>query len=311
MRFLRFTLLQAYISSIQKNQKKALFVINLGIFLSIFAFSTAVISFFIEKKISDIQSDLVETQIDIRSMNNIISDFQTEINTFSKYLDKEKNILNEKLFIDEFDIFRKTTSTKDFFGPFIYHNLYELNKTVDETVKSLGVNMFDKNDPFYKENIIPYLETGWDETDIEYFVNTLNELHKNFRIISRVPFNNYSFNKEPLSINDLINEINDDFNNSLNKDSILFNDYYDTLDFLDSLIYWSEEMVNVFKAMKDGQDRSVKEYEAEIINYSELERNIIFSTFIFQFLIFTIIQIFEINSVNFNLIKTKNEKKIF
>ena len=46
--------------------------------------------------------------------------------------------------------------------------------------------MFDKNDPFYKENIIPYLETGWDETDIEYFVNTLNELHKNFRIISRV-----------------------------------------------------------------------------------------------------------------------------
>ena len=114
MRFLRFTLLQAYISSIQKNQKKALFVINLGIFLSIFAFSTALISFFKEKKISDIQSDLVETQIDIRSMNNTISDFQTEINTFSKYLDKEKNILNEKLFIDEFDIFRKTTSTKDF-----------------------------------------------------------------------------------------------------------------------------------------------------------------------------------------------------
>ena len=70
-------------------------------------------------------------------------------------------------------------------------------------------------------------------------------------------------------------------------------------------------MVNVFKAMKDGQDRSVKEYEAEIINYSELERNIILYVFIFQFLIFTIIQIFEINSVNFNLIKTKNEKKIF
>ena len=69
-------------------------------------------------------------------------------------------------------------------------------------------------------------------------------------------------------------------------------------------------MVNVFKAMKDGQDRSVKSMKQKL-NYSELERNIIFSTFIFQFLIFTIFKIFEINSVNFNLIKTKNEKKIF
>jgi len=35
MRFLRLTLLQAYISSIQKNKKKALMIINIGIFFSI------------------------------------------------------------------------------------------------------------------------------------------------------------------------------------------------------------------------------------------------------------------------------------
>ena len=64
MRFLRFTLLQAYFSSIQKNKKKALLFINVGIFLSIFAFSSAAISFFIEKKISEKQTELLYLQID-------------------------------------------------------------------------------------------------------------------------------------------------------------------------------------------------------------------------------------------------------
>ena len=62
--------------------------------------------------------------------------------------------------------------------------------------------------------------------------------------------------------------------------------------------------------MKNTNDKTIQEYESEIIKFSALERKIIFSTFIFQFLIFIIIQIFEINSVNFNLIKKKNEKKI-
>ena len=73
MRFLRFTLLQSYILSIQKNKRKALLIINTGIFFSIFAFSSATVSFFIEKKISDIQNELMVTQIETRNANNMIS----------------------------------------------------------------------------------------------------------------------------------------------------------------------------------------------------------------------------------------------
>ena len=102
MRFLRFTLLQSYILSIQKNKRKALLIINTGIFLAIFAFTSATISFFIEKKISDIQNELTVSQIETRQVNNIISFFENELNTLEKFLLKEDNIKSEKRFLDVF-----------------------------------------------------------------------------------------------------------------------------------------------------------------------------------------------------------------
>ena len=126
MRFLRFTLLQAYISSIQKNKKKALLFINVGIFLSIFAFSSAAISFFIEKKISDIQNDLTSTQIEIRSDNTVIAAMENELNALSKLIDKESYQTARQRFVDEFEILNKIISAKDYYGPYIYYNLYWL-----------------------------------------------------------------------------------------------------------------------------------------------------------------------------------------
>ena len=51
MRFLRLTLLHSYFSIINKNKKKSLTLINTGIFLTLFAITSALISFFIEIKI--------------------------------------------------------------------------------------------------------------------------------------------------------------------------------------------------------------------------------------------------------------------
>ena len=66
--------------------------------------------------------------------------------------------------------------------------------------------------------------------------------------------------------------------------------------------------LDVFRSLKFGADDTISNYEKEILRYSKLERNIILSTFILQFIIFSIIQIFEINSVNFNLKKKKRKK---
>jgi len=63
--------------------------------------------------------------------------------------------------------------------------------------------------------------------------------------------------------------------------------------------------MNYLKGYKGNDDFLIEQYEKEILYYSNLERNIILTTFVFQFIIFVIIQIFEINSVNFNLKKKK------
>ena len=56
----------------------------------------------------------------------------------------------------------------------------------------------------------------------------------------------------------------------------------------------------------------IKEKEQKIIDLSNKEKNIILLTFIFQFVIFVIIQLFEVSSVNQGQIKLlkKNRKKI-
>ena len=160
MRFLRFTLLQAYISSIQKNKNKDLLFINVGIFLSIFAFSSAAISFFIEKKISDIQNDLTSAQIEIRSDNTAIATMENELNSLSKLIDKESYQTSRQRFVDEFEILNKIISAKDYYGPYIYYNLYELEYEIEQVQELYNINMFDKNDPYYVDNLILNIKDG-------------------------------------------------------------------------------------------------------------------------------------------------------
>ena len=72
MRLLRISFLRTYLSVVNENKKKALFLINVGIFFTIFALSSASISFFIEKKISDYQNELLIMQMDSKWASNLI-----------------------------------------------------------------------------------------------------------------------------------------------------------------------------------------------------------------------------------------------
>ena len=304
MRFLRFTLLQSYILSIQKNKRKALLIINTGIFLSIFAFSSATISFFIEKKISDIQNELTITQISARDGNNTISFFENEINNLSKSINKESVNTAKKRFIDEFKILNKINTTRDYYGSFIYYNLFALEKEIVQMKKSYGVNMYDKNDPFYTDQIIPNIKNSWDKENIDRFIDSLDSIDEYMNKLLNLNIENYLLQK-PLSLEEIINEIKNEDLNSLNQTSQALQDYTLVYDSLDQLTIFYENLMNYLKAYKGNDDLLIEQYEKEILYYSNLEKNIILTTFVFQFLIFVIIQIFEINSVNFNLKKKK------
>jgi len=69
MRILRLSLLRQFFL-LSKNVKKALLIINIGIFLSIFAATSAAISFYIEKKINEKEFLLIANQQAQRYLSN-------------------------------------------------------------------------------------------------------------------------------------------------------------------------------------------------------------------------------------------------
>jgi len=302
MRFLRFTLLQAYFSSIQKNKKKALLFINVGIFLSIFAFSSAAISFFIEKKISDIQNDLTSTQIETRSDNTVIAGMENELNALSKLIDKESYQTARQRLVDEFEILNKIFSAKDYYGPYIYYNLYELEYEIEQMKELYNINMFDKNDPYYVDTLIPLIKDAWNKDDAEAFVTSLDQMDYYIKEILKINIKDYIF-QDPLSIDEIISEIKNENLSSLNVNSKILDDYTVAWNSFVAMKEFYFHFLEVLKGFKAQNEEDILNYEKDILYYSNLERNIILVTFILQFLIFSIIQIFEINSVNFNFKK--------
>ena len=71
MRFFKIPTFTPYIIS-PKNIKKSLLIINIGIFLSIFAASSAIISLYIENKISKYETKIIES----RSLSNFFKQFE-------------------------------------------------------------------------------------------------------------------------------------------------------------------------------------------------------------------------------------------
>ena len=63
--------------------------------------------------------------------------------------------------------------------------------------------------------------------------------------------------------------------------------------------------VEIFKSYNTAEMNLIEEISIEILSLSKKEKNIILTTFIFQFFIFVIIQFFEINSFNINFKKRK------
>ena len=116
---------------------------------------------------------------------------------------------------------------------------------------------------------------------------------------------------EPLSLEEIVEETKKNSLNSLNETSQILDDYILTYDAFDEFTIFFDELLNVLKGGMARNRELVDQYSDDMLYYSNLERKVILSTFIFQFIIFVIIQVFELNSINFNLKKRLNEKKIY
>ena len=98
---------------------------------------------------------------------------------------------------------------------------------------------------------------------------------------------------------DLLEEINNSDNNSIsNYEHKIYKDYKTALDFNYAAIYFFRELQSVLGSGELAITDEIIKLNSEISDLSNLEKNVIFIAFILQFIIFIIIQFFEITSVH-------------
>ena len=304
MRFARLTLLHSYFSIINKNKKKALALINIGIFFSFFALSAALISFYIEKKISNKQEELFNVQIEVNDYSQLIQTLEASFNLYEISLGAEELFRVDIQLLSETNLGNKIFTTKDFYGPYIL-SFERMLKDLESLESADGIDIFDTEGEIMTY-IFSLIEGAWDEEDVKKFKQSVADVEKTNKIIKEINFDKYNF-KKITSLEDMTLEIINFKDYHVNKfthsDSPIADDYFKINEHAFNLKYFMRDFLKLFKGLQSKGETTINTLNEEIISLSKKEKNIILITFIFQFLIFVIIQIFEINSFNYNFKK--------
>ena len=288
MKLLKLSLLINYLR-ISKNTKKAILIINFGIFLSIFAASSAIISLFIENKVSSLEFEHTlyskEKKYYERSIDETLS-MSNKLNQF-QFVENSHTYFNNFLGLNKFG--KTIMSYKDFAIPVIY---YYINDISEE-------ELINENDVDYDY----FTEEDADELK-KLIINTNKTLKLQFKKYSglekKIAETLYVSN-----FDDLEREI---FNKDYVKDNYLKNiDYKEAVEELsetfDNMSSLLDFVLHYLNQIIEDYDSDIQDMNNEILDYSKVEKNLILIAFILQLIVFVIIQFFEISSVNYNLVK--------
>ena len=296
MRFLRISLLLNTFLN-KSNKAKFLKYINIGIFFSVFAISSALITFYIENKIDNLEYSLSETHILQKENKQDIDDF-VQMKVLLKSI-----VVTDKAITDLYEF---TASTKlgqylitvdDLYLPTLFiegQESAEMFKEMTEDglweeFQQLVSEWFGKDSEVYKD----YSEA------LESFYKNVDVYKKDYEKYYDRIFN-YDLNivaDEILTKEKSINYFDHEFQKDNDKLEILL---------LDMFILF-EVMEKFFFELSLEYEDDISEYNKEIIKLSNQESKIIIVAFIFQFLVFIIIQYFEVLSIQPN--KLKNAKR--
>ncbi len=300
MRFLRFTFFLEQIRS-SKNIEKFALIINAGIFFSIFAITSALITFFVEIKINKFQLERNKIVYEKRNVDKELEEItdMTEIlfESFQEDLSTEQmyNYLNLTK-IGEIVI-----TTNDTYLPQIYLNLQilemtkrifnkeNLNVMIDEVRTYFGeqssggqflVDQLEK----YSGNII----TNFEKLDLKKYKKLSNKV--------------FNYNNK-----DIIQEILDEEGGLRGP---IWNDRKLILEMSKNLFYFLEDYQVYLGLLSSGYKEDLLNTNKKIKKYSEMESYIILIAFMFQIILFIIIQFFEIKTTettNINNAKRKTK----
>ena len=306
MKILRLSLLTRIVNS-AKDTKKYIFYINIGIFLSIFAISAASISFYIENKIDRIEFDLIQYQYDEKDNQNTLKELSVFNNIVQANLISAKKIQNLYEHIASMGLGEYTISPEDIYLPSVYmqmtsndnQNFIEMieDGTFDailKLIKEMPINQKWKETTGEESINVTRLERSINEIkNSTLFKEDFTNLHKNIFNYDFFKIENQIFNKS-ININDY--------------DSQYYKDYLKLLNFHNDLIIIFGVMNEFFEYLSLKNKENISALNESIVYYSRIESQIIIFTFLFQFIVCTIIQFFEISSIQPSNIKNAKRK---
>ncbi len=306
MRILRLSFLKQYFI-LSKNIKRALLIINTGIFLSIFAATSASVSFYIEKKINEKEFLLIESQQTLRDLSDGSTTFSSIFTLYNTLMNNETSRVSASSLSSMTDFGDKVLSNKDFYLPVIFTATKEI-EVFSEIINEKIIP--DEKDDIIKE--ITLLEgllfaiRDWTEEDIKEVETSIDEFKLTVDEIKKINISIYEETIFHSTYLDLLKEINNSDNNSINNyEHKIYKDYKTAMD----LNYAAMDILKTIGLILGGLESAyideIKKLNSEISKLSDLEKNIIFIAFILQFIIFIIIQFFEISSVNREINKKK------
>ena len=298
MRLFKIALLIEYFQ-IAKNKKKALLFINIGIFLSIFALSSAFISLYIENKVNKFQFTLIELSHEIKDLQKFQEQLPILISQFDQSNLIDKNFESKQSYLSLNSYTNRIISKQDMFLPSLLYT-HKMQKVLD------GLRQEFITDELDSESIAIMIETLFNERDAKFYkeyIPTLKNKFKNF--ITPEQYKKYYEIVYNITQGNLLVDTVE-----IKPGDFYSGEYSDQYELYENLKYNLKELGGhldgLMVALIFFQEQEINIVNKEIVFYSNLENKIIGVVFLLQLIVFFIIQFFEISSLNQTTRKLRN-----
>ena len=286
LNFTRLSLIKFFVFS-KKRTRRTLIIINFAIFLTIFAATSAIISLYVENKINEKEFALIETQRVQNYFHQMRSMFPVFHGSIDNSLMFDRMVNRFNLFISSTNFGDKIISDRELY---FYRTHALIGPTYDLFEEDIGIE--DINfviDAFYEEG--EYKDSLNHKKIIEKFYYFKKKYQEDFKKNTK-DFEQYTALSKSYLLKDT------EYSQESINLGAKYRDYYNfaweiNLWFIDLL----KLMEIVYLDLMKSQKLEMKNFNQEIINLSKNESRIIFLAFIFQLIIFIIIQFFEISSI--------------
>lgn len=275
--------------AVSKNSKRALLIINIGIFLSIFACTAAMITLYIENKVNQFEF----RHFEISQQKRINEIFAKEIPAATRQIRMAINI---------------EETNNDFFQ---FFDLNQFGKILISEDDKQALTLFDAT--YFNSDFIEIVEVFelmfteklLSDVDHEQLILTLDDIKKNLKKITTIQSKknhykdiifkgsyDYLTSDILLTIEGLNKKKNRDYEYYLiakENNKLLIN-------LLNNGLYYTNILI-------ESENKTLKKINDKIRYYSNAEKHLILIAFLLQLTVFIIIQFFEVSSVNFNILK--------